>query len=295
MYGRKLATAGLLGAAWCLAAASHTFATPASRVYGASHQVSDNWSGYVVTAHKPFRRVVGAWVEPKVACEGATHRYSAFWVGIGGFESNAGGLEQIGTEADCANGHSASYSWYELLPAGEVTLKVPVHPGDHIAASVTVNGKEVALHLHDLTTGKSFARTVPVHSPDTSSAEWIAEAPSECAGSGQHCHVLPLADFSSVSFLGATAATQGGATSPIDSASFHAYEVTLKSNGACFGGPVCVVSSAYRGEQATPSGLTDAGSSFSITWEQGHAPQPPQLPEAPAGIPGPAPTFASER
>jgi Peptidase A4 family len=295
MNTRTLVIAGVLGAAWCLAAASHASAAPGSRKHATSHQVSDNWSGYVVTARSAFRRVVGSWVQPKASCGGETRRYSAFWVGIGGFKRNAHALEQIGTEADCTNGHSASYAWYELLPAGEVTLNVAAHPGDHMAASVTVSGEDVALHLHDLTTGGSFARTVRMHSPDSSSAEWIAEAPSECTGGGQRCRVLPLADFSSVSFSGATAATRGGPMRPIAGASFHAYEETLESNGACFGGPVCVVSSAYRGERATPTALADAGSSFSITWEAGHVPQPLTLPEAPPGRPELPPTFLPER
>jgi hypothetical protein len=273
MRRRTTRGAALLGAAWSLAGACPALAT-ATALRASSDQVSDNWAGYAVTANRPFRRVVGAWVQPRARCETAQPRYSAFWVGLGGFTARSDGLEQIGTEADCAKGHASYYAWYELLPAEQVVVSFKVHAGDHMTASVTVSGDGVALHLHDLSTGTSFGRTVRMHSPDTSSAEWIAEAPSQCASGARRCQTLPLADFSSVTFYGATASTPGAPMSPIDSAAFHATKVTLKGGGAELGTPGHAIVST-SGAQATPSTLADSGSSFSIAWEQRAAPQTP--------------------
>jgi len=69
-----------------------------------------------------------------------------------------------------------------------------VNPGDLMRAKVKVSGARVTVSLSDLTTGRSFHRTITDRYADISSAEWIAEAPSECLSVAQ-CQVLPLADF----------------------------------------------------------------------------------------------------
>jgi hypothetical protein len=287
MTAPKVSANALLGASvCCLAVAAQASAAPRGRLHATSQEVSDNWAGYVVTAHKPFRRVIGAWVQPKVTCAGAPHRYSAFWVGIGGFTKDAQGLEQVGTEADCSGGHSSSYAWYELLPAGEVSVPLKVHSGDRMAASVTINGAVVALHLHDLSTGASYGKQVRTSSPDTSSAEWIAEAPSVCASGSTNCQTLPLADFSRVTFSGATAATRGGGMSPVDSPSFHVTAVRLEASGVRLGIPGRAIISSSSA-QATPGALAKSGSSFTVTWEPGQSlmVSPPPLPAGPPVAP----------
>lgn len=294
MRPRRRLAARVLLALCCIAAAGVTSTlAPASAHAGASalagasahattRETSANWAGYAVTSRKPFSRVVGAWVQPRATCNGLRRSYAAFWVGLGGFARHAHGLEQIGTEADCSQGTATSYAWYELLPAAPVMLKLVVHPGDELAASVTVEGSDVALHLRDLSTGKSFVKSLRTASPDTSSAEWIAEAPSICASGGQRCRALPLTDFSSVTFSGATAATRGGAMSPIDSPAFALTEVTLKSSGIGFGIPGRAIAGASGG-QASPSALADSGSSFTVTWEPASTPGAVTLPEPPSG------------
>lgn len=269
---KLLACACLTAALCCVAGAGPAGAASVAGVHAGPIEVSDNWAGYAVTAAKPFTRVVGAWVQPHVTCESSSRRYSAFWVGIGGFTRSAHALEQIGTEADCAGAETSSYAWYELLPAGEVTIKLKIHPGDHMAASVTIDGDEVTLHLHNLSTGKSFAKTLHMASPDTSSAEWIAEAPSVCAPNGR-CETLPLADFSSVTFSGATATTRGGSASPLSSPSFQLTEITLESRGVGFGHFRHVIASGAAGK-ATPGPLASSGSEFTVAWEQPATPQP---------------------
>jgi hypothetical protein len=219
-------------------------------------------------------------VQPSVSCTTSSRRFSAFWVGIGGFTRTSRSLEQIGTEADCAGGRTSSYAWYELVPAGEVTLKLAVQPGDHMAASVSVRGHAVVLHLRDLTSGESFARVAHMDSPDTSSAEWIAEAPSVCASGDERCETLPLADFSPATFAGATAALRGGSARPIDAPTFHVTQITLRSRNGGSGrfGRAMVGNSAAL---ATPGALAGSGSEFTVGWEQATTPTPPSPPSEP--------------
>ena len=49
--------------------------------------------------------------------------------------------------------------------------------------------------LTDTTTGQSVVKTLSMAKTDTSSAEWIAEAPSACDATVSNCQPLPLTDF----------------------------------------------------------------------------------------------------
>ena len=157
-----------------------------------------------------FKHVSGSWIAPAVTCTPGSTTYSAFWVGIGGLSQHATGLEQTGTEADCDSNGVAHYSaWYELVPAGPVTLNLAVAAGDSISAGVTVDGTKVTIHLLDNTSGASVVKHLRLAHPDTTSAEWIAEAPSTCDESGS-CTALPLTDFGTVAFSKARARTAHG-------------------------------------------------------------------------------------
>ena len=200
----RLATPiGMLAGVALLASAA--LSEPAARADG----VSANWAGYLAqpsaSAGAPFSSVSGSWRQPSATCSGGRETYSAVWVGLGGYNQDATALEQIGTDADCTRSGRARYtSWYELLPAAPVNLTLEVHPGDEMVASVTVKGHGVTLRVRDLTTGARFSRTERSSVLDTSSAEWIVEAPSICASSAA-CETLPLTDFGTVAFSAATA------------------------------------------------------------------------------------------
>jgi hypothetical protein len=71
------------------------------------------------------------------------------------------------------------------VPAGSHKLHVTVEAGDRIAVSLTVNGKDVRIALRNLTRGDGLAFTRRMSSPDTTSADWIVEAPSLCTTSGR--------------------------------------------------------------------------------------------------------------
>lgn len=239
------------------------------------HRQSSNWAGYAVTASSALRSVSGSWVQPAGVCDQPFPTYSAFWVGLGGFKRGSQALHQIGTETDCtAHGRSLSFAWYELVPAPPVKLALKVRPGDRLAARVSVDGVRVVLHLQNLSTGKRFTRVVSVPSPDTTSAEWIAEAPSACDGAG-NCQTLPLTDFGTVSFTRANATTAGGHAGPISDPLFTATELTLTSGA---GGPVTrpqPVADAGGSGQAKPSDLSDDGTSFTVAFKQQTPPPGP--------------------
>jgi hypothetical protein len=255
---------GLIGCAAALAAAGGPAAAAGATA------VSSNWAGYVARGHTPqtrFEHVAGRWTQPTASC-GRRQTYSAFWVGLRGYTHTVSKLEQIGTEADCDRQVQPSYAaWFELVPAPPVRLGIRVMPGDAIAASVAATGDRMLLNLRDETSGREVTRRVRLNRPDTSSAEWIAEAPSVCER-GQ-CRTLPLTDFGSVSFTGAGAQLAGGPLEAISSRRWRALAIELQgdfvgvsaSNGPVFAG-------------ASPGALSAAGSAFSVTWTETAAPAP---------------------
>ena len=107
----------------------------------------------------------------------------------------------------------------------------------------------MTVSLTDQTTGSSFTRTLQVSDPNTSTAEWIAEAPSAVDGYGDF-QTLPLADFGTVGFTAATA-TAGGHTGAISDSDWSAQAVQLSGAGA----------------GAQPGSLLSDGSSFSVAWQ----------------------------
>jgi hypothetical protein len=149
-----------------------------------------------------------------VNCEGsAAQSASAYWIGLGGDSERAPGLEQIGTDSDCEHGHPMYYAWYELIPAESVPLRLRIEPGDLISAFTSVRGHRVMLRITDVTRRRHILIHRYAPSVDTSSAEWIVEAPLSCTRPGS-CAATRLANFGSVDFLSAHA-TVGRRTASI--------------------------------------------------------------------------------
>jgi peptidase A4-like protein len=252
---RFLATFAATAAVTGAGAATASAATVAQQA-----AVSQNWAGYVAGGTQ-FSSVSGSWVQPSATC-GSGQTYSAFWVGLGGSGSQSSALEQTGTQADCtADGSTDYYAWYELVPAAPVKLDLSIHPGDKIDATVSVSGTNVTVSMTDETTGQSTTKSLQMDNPDVSSAEWIAEAPSACDGSGS-CQTLPLSDFGSVQFTSATA-TANGHTGTISDPNWSSQPVELGSSG---------ISDVSYGpgsgaSGANPSSLSSDGSSFSVAYQ----------------------------
>lgn len=242
-------------------------ATSAQLVRG----VSANWSGYAVTrttVSNKFKRVAGSWTQPVGQCSQGTSTYSAIWVGLGGYENGAQALEQTGSEVDCtASGEPIYSAWFELVPAGPVELRLSIHPGDRLNASVAVRGKTVVMQVRDLTTrqGRTVLRKMRYPLPDLTSAEWIVEAPSACSADNA-CRTLPLTNFGSVAFSNASATTMQGARTPIVSNGYEVTALELRDSAPD--------RQAGRGREAAvlaganPSELLSGGTAFTVAWQQ---------------------------
>jgi Peptidase A4 family len=170
----------------------------ASALHGITHAAtSTNWSGYAATAGT-YTSVSASWTEPTGTCSGSA-KYSSFWVGLDGYNSNS--VEQTGSEVDCSGSRAVYYAWYEMFPNPSHSYSNTVRPGDHFNASVTYTGSNhYSLHIADTTQGWSHTTTGTLSAP-RSSAEVIVEAPC-CTASGG---TLPLADFGTVNITGSLA------------------------------------------------------------------------------------------
>jgi hypothetical protein len=176
------------------AAGPYGYAAPNHRV---DHSTSTNWSGYAVSGLGPYKSVSSSWRQPTVDCSKTPTAWSAFWVGLDGDTTNT--VEQTGSEADCSKGSAVYYAWYEMYPKYPVNYANPVSAGDSLSASVTSAGSGYfRLTLSDETRGWSHTTTQRLKSAKLGSAEVIAEAPSGSGG------ILPLADFGTAAFSGAT-------------------------------------------------------------------------------------------
>jgi len=261
---RSVPLAGLVGMAAVATALLAALACAPAALADTSQ--SSNWAGYAVHHSKvSFSEVLGSWTQPKATCAAGEATYSSVWVGIGGYNLTSQELEQIGSEADCtASGVQRSSAWYELVPAPSRTIRIPVAAGNRLRASVSVSGHEVTLTLDNLTTHRSFHKVVRVSKLDVSSAEWIVEAPSECTADNV-CQTLPLADFGTTAFTGASVRTTTGLTGTIDNRHWSTTEIALtQAGGRRF------VENGTAGAvfaTATPSALTAGDSAFTVTYQ----------------------------
>jgi len=271
-----------------IAALGGLLALTAGSAWGAS--VSANWAGYVALQSTPadadFSSVSGTWRQPEATCATGHQTYSAVWVGLGGYSTDAHALEQVGTDADCSRSGVAVYkAWYELLPAGPVDVTLKVHPGDEMSASTTVKGHDVTLRIRDLSSGARFTITHRAARIDRSSAEWIVEAPSVCVNSDS-CQPLPLTNFGEVLFSNATA-TAGSHTGTIPDPDWSSTTLELQQSAvARQAGATVTQASSGTLVLATPSPAAGSSGGFAVSWHEealrGNQPDPGVLPGTPA-------------
>jgi peptidase A4-like protein len=265
-----VATAAAAGRA--TAGASPTFA---ARV-AAAPEVSSNWSGYALippsTDPLSFSDVTGTWVQPKATCTSGRQDAAAFWVGLGGYDESSTSLEQLGSAIEC-NGSSktpVNYVWWELVPAPARRLTMKVSPGDTITAAVLVQDQTITFSLRDVTRGTRFSKVLTTNQGlDTASAEWIAEAPSNCSFGGR-CSVVPLTNFRTVTFSKAAAI---GNTHPgtILDPTWTADPIELIADNSQ-SGLLSQSDVLGPGVGAVPADVTSDGRSFSVSWQRNLTP-----------------------
>jgi hypothetical protein len=241
-----------------------------SKILGGRAHATDvesaNWSGYADT-DDTFNSVAASWTEPSVNCSssnsdddllgglldgvlGGPSSASSFWVGLDGYTSSS--VEQLGTDSDCDSGTPSYYAWYEMYPNPSVDLPSSdaVSPGDHMTGWVESNssGTSFLLEIKDTTAGWTYSTTQTGSGYARSSAEVIAEAPSEC--DVVFCSELPLADFGTVDYSAAAVIDSSNTQGTLSS--FDANQITMDNDGTV---------------EATPSDLSSNGSAFSVTWD----------------------------
>ncbi|HEY6398526.1 MAG TPA: G1 family glutamic endopeptidase [Solirubrobacteraceae bacterium] len=260
--------------------------TASAQTVTATQQQSRNWAGYIVQSStgKSFSSVSGSWKQPATSSSSPDQGYSAFWVGLGGASGQSQSLEQVGTSADWVNGQAQYYAWYELVPSAQVKLNIAISPGDQISGKVTVSGTTVTISLSDQTTGQSVTNSLQMSNPDTSSAEWIAEAPSAAVQPGVY-QTLPLANFGTATFTGLSA-TADGHTGSISDPSWSVQQVQLSPTataGDAGGGgsftPAGLGGGSSSSSGASTSNISSDGSSFSVSY----APTPSSAQSSTAG------------
>ena len=212
-------------------------------VGASSNATSHNWSGYAATGGT-FTGVSGTWTVPQPSSSSTASGVGATWVGIGGVSSQD--LIQAGTQDVTSGGQHQFQSWIEVLPQASQQVPLAVAPGDSITVSIVESapGSGVwQISMKNNTTGKSYQTTLQYNSSQ-SSAEWIEEAP--VAGNGSV--IVPLDNFGTVSFSGATAIEND---QTVGVAQAGAQSITMLNSA----------SQAL----AVPSSIGGDGSSFSVT------------------------------
>jgi hypothetical protein len=266
-YSRRALALGSVAAAALALAGSASAASsgspslrfaPLHRMYSTS-AVSSNWAGYALAAadtqQPTFTSVTSTWTQPKADCSDGGPSDSAFWIGLGGFNQDSQALEQIGTSADCTSaGQPNYYAWYEIVPAPPVNLKLKIVPGDTITTSVNVNGTSVLVQIKDRTRRTSVTKQLTVAAPDLTTAEVVAEAPSQCDNSG--CNPLPLANFGSVTFT-KFATTADGHAGTLTDPTWSAVAIQLVPGDPLEGSAA----------GAAPAQVSADGRSFSVAWQ----------------------------
>jgi hypothetical protein len=198
-----LAASFLLTVSLGLAAPVGLLHGPVNRVRRITYATvySTNWAGYAASGSAgDFSSISANWSQPAVSCASGETSYSAYWVGLDGYNSKT--VEQIGTASDCQNGTPKYYAWYEMYPKFGAICSLEVSPGDAIAASVSYDrgSGQITLKLVD-GSDTCTATAKATGSMARSSAEVIVEAPSSNHGPAS---TLGLADFGTVTFTGST-------------------------------------------------------------------------------------------
>lgn len=144
-----------------------------------SVEQSSNWSGYIDRGG-PFTSVTGTFNVPTVTTDGGTD--NSQWIGVDGDSNNDLIQAGVAETVSSFSGHVTVYAWWEVLPAAETPITMPVAMGDSVSVTITqVGGSAWTIRIADLTNGRSFT-TTQSYTGELTSAEWILEAPTSGRG-----------------------------------------------------------------------------------------------------------------
>ncbi len=253
--------------------------------------ISPNWSGYVATApaskekvaygHPYFTSVTGTWTVPAAKCtaykpKASKQAYSTVWIGLGGWATR--NQEEVGTDSNCtAKGKPFYYAWFELVPYLSYktfpNIKLKVEAGDTMTGLVKiVSTRLVELKIKDVTRHWTFQKKINFTSQDSTTADWIVEAPAECRDT--NCSEASLSNFGAVTMRNISATAHGKAGTlkdprwkvlPVKLVPSKLIVPTINptATGAGPGGK--------KGQAASPAGSTPGpiskdGTSFNLHW-----------------------------
>lgn len=148
--------------------------------------ITNCWAGYVDSdpGTNAYTRADGEFQVPSfntASCSKQGNQAASFWSGLGGYNSGNLAQDGIGT----GGGLGTDQAWVEILPDSEVPIDgLDGTPGGQfVADTIWDGGGEFQFFLEDLSTGDGVDVTAPDEPYDGSSAEYIAERPTEIDGS----------------------------------------------------------------------------------------------------------------
>jgi len=177
---------------------------------GSTPVTSLHWVGYTFDVGH-VTGVRAHWTEPRVTGKAGSEEF--VWIGIGGWNQADYNIIQDGTFAYFPSaGVRNEGVWWERVPVDPEALfpGVPVGPGDHISAAITLlpgKGNRWRMTVDDTTSGASWAMTVRFKSMEVYPS-FVVEDPDEDAA-GPNGPFYPFARWRSVTFTSAAVRVRG--------------------------------------------------------------------------------------
>jgi hypothetical protein len=221
-----LALASACAAALCLAGSAAGTQDETS--------TSTNWSGYTL-AGGPFTVTTAVFNVPNLTAA-PTATSTSEWVGVDGADPTDRSLIQAGVR-ETYNPHTNRvelYVWWEILPALEQPIRLPIAVGDRIRVTITrLAGARWQIEVANLTEGGRFVTTRRYDGPGRT-VDFIVEAPADRHGRiGTLGHYVPDVTFGDLRATGRRGAlhamtmVQGGvAVSQVSHLAPHGFSVS---------------------------------------------------------------------
>jgi hypothetical protein len=149
-----------------------------------------------------------------------------------------------------------------MVPAAPIAVRLPVVAGNVIHARVIAQSRSVTVQLTNSSTGRAFLKTVQPRVLDTTSADYIVEAPGDCP-LVTDCSDLSLADFGTVTMFSGSAEATSGASGAISSPPWDATASDLIPSTPSTAHPASAASFTAGAVTTQPA---QHGSAFSVIY-----------------------------